>query len=199
MLQTIFGTLAIILTFVGYVPYIRDIVLGKTKPHLYSWLAWGLVGGIVFALQIMNGAGAAAYVTLAAELACVVVIILTLNYRVASTITSADTIFLTLALLSLALWLLVKQPLLAAILATITDLLSFIPTIRKSWQQPHSETLLFYVINIFRFGLAALALSAFTVVTALYPISWFILNSLFVVMLLWRRRYLGNHYAAPRN
>jgi len=29
--------IGIALTFAGYVPYIRDIFKGKTKPHVFSW------------------------------------------------------------------------------------------------------------------------------------------------------------------
>jgi len=188
MLKTTLSILAIILTFAGYIPYIKDVIRGKTKPHLYSWVAWGMVGGIVFALQLANGAGPAAFVTLAAELACLAVIVLTVKYKVASKITPADTLFIVLASLSLILWLVIKQPLWAALLATSTDLLSFVPTIRKSWHEPHSETLLFYLLNTLRFALAALAVSTYSVVTTLYPVSWLLLNGLFVVMLLWRRK-----------
>lgn len=188
MLKTIAGTLAIILTFAGYVPYIRDVISGKTKPHVYSWIAWSLVGGIVFALQITNGAGTAALVTLAAQAAALFVIYLTLKHKVASRATVADALFIVFALLSFVLWLVVKQPLLAALLATATDLLSFVPTIRKSWQDPHSETLLFYLFNTLRFALAALAISNYSLVTTLYPVSWLVLNGLFVLMLWWRRK-----------
>ncbi len=56
--------LAIILTFVGYVPYVRDTLAGKTTPHVYTWLIWGFVTLIAFGLQVGGGAGAGALVAL---------------------------------------------------------------------------------------------------------------------------------------
>ncbi len=188
MFKTVVGIIAIILTFIGYVPYIRDIISGKTKPHLYSWISWGLTGGIVFALQISNNAGSGAFVTLAAELACVLVILLTIKYKVLSKITITDKVFISLAFIALSFWLIADQPIVSAILLTTTDLLSFVPTIRKSWIAPNSETLSFYFLNILRFGLATLSLNNYTMVTMLYPITWFIANTLFVCMLVLRRK-----------
>ncbi len=191
MLKVVAGTIAIILTFIGYIPYIKDIVAGKTRPHIYSWISWGLVGGIVFALQVSNNAGAGAFVTLAAELACATVIYLTIKYKVSSKITNTDKAFFLLALIALGFWLIAKQPIVSVILLTITDLLAFAPTIRKSWIAPHSETLSFYFLNILRFGLAVLSLSNYTTITMLYPITWFIANTLFVYMLIFRRRTIS--------
>jgi hypothetical protein len=187
MIKTTIGVIAIALTFIGYIPYIRGIILGKTKPHLYSWISWGLTGGIVFALQISNNAGAGAFVTLAAELACALVIFLTIKYQVASKITKTDQAFIFLTLTALGFWLIAKQIVISAILLTLIDLLAFAPTVRKSWFSPHSETLAFYFLNILRFGLAVLALSSYTPVTMLYPLTWFIANTLFVCMLVLRR------------
>lgn len=56
-MKEIVGTIAVVLTFVGYVPYIRDTLKGKTKPHVYTWFVWGLVTLAAFALQMSAHAG----------------------------------------------------------------------------------------------------------------------------------------------
>lgn len=185
------GIIATFLVFVGYVPYLRDIVKGKTKPHLYSWFLWLLVTSIAFALQFSGGAGSGAFVTLAAALMCLAVIGIGLVQKSKIKIVKLDTVFLILALISLGLWLIAKQPVLSTILATSVDLLGFAPTIRKSWNNPHSETLSFYYLNSLRFGLAVVALQKYSIVTALYPVSWLVANSLFALMLIIRRRQVG--------
>lgn len=187
-IKDLIGIIAIVLTFIGYVPYIRDIFKGKTKPHIYSWFLWGFVTTIAFALQLSGGAGIGAYVTLAAAVLCIVVFILGLRLKGKRDITLSDTLFLLLAFVALFLWLVAKQPVLSAILVTATDLLGFAPTIRKSWNNPHSETLSFYLLNSLRFLLAVLALQQYSIITALYPITWMIANGLFGVLLMIRRR-----------
>jgi hypothetical protein len=186
--KNIIGTFAVLLTFISYIPYTRDIIKGKTKPHIYSWFLWGFVTLIAFALQLSDNAGPGAFVTLTAALLCSVVIILSFVKKGNSEIVLLDTLFLILAFIALALWLVAKQPLLSIILVTVVDLLGFLPTVRKSWNKPYSETLSFYWANTFRFLLATIALTRYTVITALYPISWMAINGLFALMLIWRRK-----------
>ena len=139
-IKIIIGTIAVILTFVGYFPYIADIFRGKTKPHLFSWLIWGITTGIVYALQVSAGAGAGSWVTLCLTIIMVFILLISFK-RGEKNIKRVDVIFLALALLSLPLWLLVKQPVLSIILLSVIDISGFVPTIRKSWNSPYSETL----------------------------------------------------------
>lgn len=189
-LKPLLGTIAVMLTFLGYVPYIRDILKNKTTPHLYSWFLWGFVTALAFALQIADNAGPGAFITLAAALLCGVVLILSLVKKGGHDIKPIDGFFLLLAFISFGLWVVAKQPVISAILTTITDLLGFLPTIRKSWNKPWSETLSFYWANTFRFGLAMFALNRYTIMTALYPLSWLLANGLFGVMLVMRRKVI---------
>lgn len=188
-IKNIIGIIAVFLVFIGYIPYVRDIVKGKTIPHMYSWFLWGFVTTIAFALQISDKAGIGAFVTLAAAIMCVVVIVLSFVFhRSKFDITKLDTVFLILAFVSLGIWLIAKQPVLSAILATTTDLLGFLPTIRKSWNKPFSETLSLYSLNTFRFSLAVISLQHYSIITALYPVSWVFANGLFAGMLMIRRK-----------
>ena len=190
--KNILGIVATILVFLCYIPYIRDIVRGKTKPHVYSWFLWGFVTLIAFALQLSDNAGSGAFVTLAVAIMCFVVIIFGFIYKSKVKIVKSDTIFLIFAIISLGLWLIAKQPVLSVILTVIIDLLGFAPTIRKSWNNPFSETLTFYYLNSVRFGLAIIALQKYSLLTALYPTAWLLANALFALMLIIRRKKLEN-------
>ena len=163
-IKNILGFVATFLVFIGYIPYLRDIIKGKTKPHLYSWFLWSFVTFIAFALQVSGGAGSGSLVTLAAAIMCIAVITLGIIYKAKVTIVKIDTIFLILAFIALGLWLIAKQPIISTILTTLVDLLGFAPTIRKSWNRPHTETLTFYYLNSLRFGLAIIALQKYTIV-----------------------------------
>jgi hypothetical protein len=189
-IKNILGFVATILVFVGYIPYVRDIIKGKTKPHVYSWFIWTFLTSIVFALQLRDGAGSASLVTLAAAICCLSVLLLGIYFKNKIKITMTDNIFLFLSVCVLGLWLIAKQPVISAILATLIDVLAFAPTVRKSWNQPYSETLSFYYLNSFRFGLAVLALQKYTIVSAIYPIIWLLANGLFAVLIVVRRKQL---------
>ena len=185
--KTILAVSAVILTFVGYVPYIADIFKGKTKPHAYSWLIWGTLTGIIFALQVSAGAGVGSVVTLFLTLISFFVFIQSLK-RGTANITNVDKVFLVLALCALPLWLVINQPVLSIILLMTIDLLGFVPTVRKTWQDPYTETLSMYVITTFRHMISFLALAEYNIVTWLFSVSGIIVNILFSFMLIYRRR-----------
>ena len=189
-LKNIVGIVAVLLTFIGYIPYIKDVISGKTVPHVYSWFLWGFVTLIAFALQVSAGGGIGAYVTFTAGLLCTIVFIIGFTKKGKKDITQVDTIFFILALIALGFWLIAKQPVISAILTTGVDLLGFAPTIRKSWNKPYSETLSFYLLNTIRFILAVFSLQRYTIVTALYPLAWIFGNGLFGLMLIMRRKQL---------
>jgi len=187
--KSVIGIIAVILTFSGYIPYIRDILNGKTKPHMYSWFLWMFVGSLAFSLQFSDGGGAGSFVTLAATIMCAVVFLLSFFRKSSNDITKSDTLFFGLTIAAVVVWLFAKQPLFSMVLTTGIDLLCFVPTIRKSWHKPETETASFYLINSFRFFLAAVALQRYTIITALYPVVWMVANGLFVVMLELRKKY----------
>lgn len=188
VIKQLLGIGATCLVFVGYVPYFRGVISGKIRPHIYSWLVWSIVAFIVFALQVSGGAGAGSLVTLATALMCVGVIILSYVLKRRVEAVKMDLVFLVLAVIALGFWLIAKQPVLSIVLATTVDLLAFVPTVRKTWSYPHTETVTFYYFMTWRFGLAVLALQKYSVVTALYPVTWLVVELCFALMLIVRQR-----------
>ena len=185
--KIIISLVAVVLTFVGYVPYVRDVLKKKTTPHSFTWFIWGLVGFIGYGLQVFGGAGVGSWALLVACCVCFFIFILSLRIG-DKDITLSDIIFFLLALVSLFLWLVVKQPVWSAILAVTVEILGFIPTIRKSWNNPYSETLFTYEVCFFRHGLSIFALQQFNILTLLYPIVWSLANLVFAIILIIRRR-----------
>lgn len=189
--KNIIGIVAIALTFIGYAPYFRDLLKGKTKPHIFSWFIWAIVTSIIFALQVSAGAGLGSVVTLA--VAVISLLIFILGFKNGNKIIKKiDVVFLVLALLAIPLWLVIKQPVLSIILLSTIDMLGFAPTVRKSWNAPYSETLSLYTITTFRHGLSIVALANYNIVTLLFPSTWVIANALFSIMLIIRRKKIPN-------
>lgn len=185
-LKTTVSIIAILLTFIGYIPYIHDTLNKKTTPHIYTWFIWGLVTAIAYGLQVSGGAGVGSWITLAVAIFCFFIFVLGLRYG-KKDIAQSDTVFFILSFVALFLWLIAKQPVLSVILTSSIDMLGFAPTIRKSWNKPHSETLFFYEFSAFRHGLSLLALQHYSVVTWLYPGTWALANALFSIILIIRR------------
>lgn len=189
-LKQLVAVMAAALTFISYIPYYRDILRDKTHPHLYTWLLWALLSALLVALQVQGGAGAAVLVSGAAVLLCIGVVLLSTK-KGTKDITRLDTYVAGLGLVAIFFWLGVDQPVLSALLLIVADLLAFIPTIRKSWNSPHSETLSLYVTNTLRFSMALFAVKEYTFLAASWIVVWVLANGLFALMLIVRRRQVS--------
>lgn len=124
--------------------------------------------------------------TFAVAAVCIIIFFLCLKYGEKS-ITRSDIVFLALALCSLILWLVVDQPVWSVVLIVLTDVLGFAPTVRKSWNYPHSETLFTWEVCVFRHGLSIFALERLNLLTLLYPVAWTAANLVFCIILIVRR------------
>lgn len=188
--KELLGFAAIIIAFSSYVPYFRDIFAGKTKPHAFSWLVFGVITLIGFAGQISSGGGTGAWVTGFSGLVCFIIFYFAVK-RGEKNIVLADWLSLVGAFIAIILWLVTKGPLLSVVLITVISFLGFFPTIRKSYMKPHQETLSSYSLSGLKFFLSIFALNSFSIITVLYPVAIIVINWAFVVMLLVRRKELG--------
>lgn len=191
--EYIFGMSAALAGVIQYIPYIRDILNGRTRPHAFSWFVWGLPCGIIFAAQVVEGAAAGAWATAVTTILCTFIFILSFFYG-EKEIKLLDWICFALALLAVALWVITKNPLGSVILITIADMLGFAPTIRKSLKKPYDETLSTYAIGGLKWILSLFALKTLTFTICLYPIAMIIGNWLLVSLLLVRRSALTSAY-----
>lgn len=188
--KTIISIIALVLTFIGYYPYFRDLLSKKIQPHIFSWFIWGIATTIIFALQISAGAGVGAWVTITVALISFSIFFLGLRNG-DKNIKRIDIVFLVLALLGIPLWLLADQPVLSVVLLCTIDALGFAPTVRKSWNSPYSETLSFYAITSVRHAFSIWALVEYNIITMLFPSIWVTFNALFAILLFIRRRKIS--------
>ncbi|MDR3492139.1 MAG: hypothetical protein P4M12_08895 [Gammaproteobacteria bacterium] len=170
-------------------PYIRDILRGKTRPHAFSWFVWGLPCGIIFAAQLVKGAGPGAWTTGITSLLCTIIFILSLHYG-EKDIKFVDWVCLAFASIAVALWAITKDPVGSVVLITLSDVLGFVPTLRKSINKPYDETMSAYTIAGFKWIFSLLALNAYSFTICLYPLAMIVSNWLLVILLMVRRSVL---------
>jgi len=185
--KVILGIIAVAIGLVSYIPYFKDIFYGQTKPHIFSWLIWALLEGTDFFAQLSKGGAAGAWVTGTTAVLCLSVFVVSLS-RGEKNITRTDKITFVGALLGLLFWLVTSNPLTAVILVSITDFLGFVPTFRKSYYRPHEETAKLYAMSVLKLAVSLFALGSFNPTTVIYPASLILTNTVFVVMILIRRK-----------
>jgi hypothetical protein len=182
---------AIAVTFVLFVPYVRSVHRGHTKPHVFTWVIWGLGTLTVFAAQMAGGAGVGAWPIGISGLISSYIAVLAHLKRDDATITGADWAFLVAALSALPFWFLTADPLWAVVTLTVVDLIGFGPTVRRAYRHPHAEHAGFFALSAGRNALVILALERYSLTTVLFPAGVGVACALLVLMLVWRRASLG--------
>lgn len=181
------GFVTIILSIIGHTPYIIDTIRGKTKPHVFTWTIWSIITLLAFLGQWVKGGGAGSWGTGITGVMAILITLFAIK-KGARDITLSDKIFFIGALLAIIPWYLTKDPTISVIIAATIDFSAFVPTIRKTINNPKSETLATYSINIVRHILSFIALENYNLVTLLYPAYLLSMNLVMTTIIL--RPYL---------
>jgi hypothetical protein len=189
--KEIFSVIAIVLTFLAFVPYIRAILSGAIKPHVFSWVIWGTTTFVVFLAQLKGKGGVGSWPIGVSGSITLFIAYLAYMKRADITVTKADWLFLVSALSSLPFWYFTSDPLWAVVILTLVDVLGFGPTVRKAHRFPHSESLLFFALFAARNILVILALENYSVTTVLFPAVIATACLSLMTMVTYRRRVLA--------
>ena len=186
--KEMFGAIALLLTFAAFLPYIQSILAGQTRPHVFSWLIWGVGTVVVFVAQLLDGGGYGAWVI--GVSGCITCGIACLAWAKSgdTSIVRMDWVFLALAMSALPLWFFTETALSAVIVLTLVDILGFGPSVRKAYDHPHDENATFFAIGAVRNGFVVLALQNYSWTTVLFPAAVGLACLLFVMLILGRRQ-----------
>lgn len=173
--HAVLGLLSGLLIFFAIIPYIRDILRHKTRPNSISWLGWTVLLSIGAAAQLKEGASFSVMLLLGDIIGTGIVFLLSLKYGVAK-YTLFDKLSFIFGFLAIALWIITKNPLTALILSVLADFIVSLPTVKKSFSNPMSET----PSAFFMFALAAflglISTTKFDVANLLFPTYLFAIN-----------------------
>jgi hypothetical protein len=169
MVKEWLSAVAIALTLAAFLPYIRAILRGAVRPHVFSWVIWSVTTFVVFLAQLADRGGAGAWPTGVSAGITIFIALLAWRKRADITITATDWLFFAAAMSAVPFWTLTADPLWAVVVLTTVDVLGFGPTLRKAWHLPHSESLLFFGLFTVRSLIAIAALENYTLTTVLFP------------------------------
>lgn len=188
-IKLLFGIISSIVAIVCFVPYLRDIFRRQTQPHAYSWLVWAILQTVGVAAQLKDGAGYGAWALAISAVFCFTIFILSFKYGTRN-ITRFDGVCLFASLIAIAFYFSLENPLWAIVVVAVVDFVGFLPTFRKGWEEPATETPSTFALSALANLLSLFALQHYSITTVLYIASLFFTNSSFVAMILWRRKKL---------
>lgn len=188
-LQEFFGIGAGIVELVALPLYIRSILKGGTKPDRVTWWVLTLVSGLLTASYFEVGAEQTIWLPLAFTIGMFLTALLSIKYGEGKlTLNTTDRISLIGAIVSLAVWSLLKSPITALYLIILTEFIGLYPTIQKSYMRPWTESKLPWILGTVAAALNVLAIDQWTLAIALYP--WYVLltNTLIIYFLVYPRK-----------
>lgn len=189
--KQLLSVVAIALTLVAFFPYIRSIIQGTIKPHVFSWVIWGTTTFVVFLAQLEDNGGVGAWPIGVSGGITLFIALLAYVKRADITITKTDWLFFVSAMSSLPFWYFTSDPLWAVAILTTVDVLGFGPTIRKAYVFPRSESLLFFALFTIRNLVVIMALEHHSVTTVLFPAVIAAACMLLMALITYRRRALA--------
>lgn len=141
----IFGVAATAMIFFSQLYEIRSIFVTdkrtgkKTRPSKSTFWIWAVVQGIMTASYVATGEIFSAGVGVAYTLTILIIAILSIWYGYGRW-ERLDTLCTVGAVITIGLWILFRDPMVALVSSIVTDLFGSVPTIKKVWEDPTSES-----------------------------------------------------------
>jgi len=177
--------------WIGSAAYLRDTLAGRTKPHRVTFLIWGTAPLIGVAASFANGVRWAALPVLMTGLAPALIFLASFHNKNARwEIRPFDYICGAFSILALMLWGLTHEPDIAILFAILSDALAALPTMRKAWTHPETETPLAYATSLISVLTSFVVMPEFTFSACAFPVYLLGCNS--IILLVLGRKKLGH-------
>jgi len=163
------GYLSAVAMLWSFIPYIRDIFKGKTKPERASWLIWAILGAILFFSQLAKGASYSLFMPAAQGIGDLFIFVLAIKYGMGGFL-KRDIIALTGASVGLFLWYLTREATVALLIAVFIDATGATLTVIKSYEHPTSETISNWVLGVFAGLLSCIAVGNYNLILLIFPV-----------------------------
>lgn len=180
-IKIIASTIATGIALVAYIPYLIDMFRGRNKPHIYTWISIFLVTAVVAYIQLIGGAGIGALPTILGAIVNGIILFYCFRFGTKDVI-FLDKVCLAISILGVISYaFLSNRPVISLIIVTVAEVISFIPTFRKTRNDPYSESLTSYYLLMIKLVLILIALQNYNILTVSYSVLWLVIFVIFLV------------------
>jgi hypothetical protein len=185
MLDPRFAILSGPIAVTGALTYAYDTLRGRNQPNRVTWAMWTLAPMIGFAAQISEGVGLESILTFSIGFGPLLVLIASFVTKKAYwQLTAFDLACGSLSLAALACWAITGTGLVALVLSVTADLSAAVPTIRKSYREPQSESGHSYLFGTAAALLTLLTIRDWTLANAAFGVYVLIIDALLASLVL---------------
>jgi hypothetical protein len=172
-----FVFLGSIFSLAGAGIYVRDTWRGNTAPNRVTWTLWGIEPLLAFAVERQQHVGLASVMTLVLGTVPIVVIAVSFHDpRSVWKVGRFDIVCGAVSVVGLVVWIVINQATVGLVSFVAADAMAAIPTLRKSFLEPETESSWSFLSGIIFAGITLLTLRHFTTAGALFPCSVLVMN-----------------------
>jgi hypothetical protein len=182
----LFGVLAGVLGAADTVPYVRDILAGRTRPYRSTWLIWAVLAIVVCASQRADGASWSLVMAAVQAVLTSVIFVLAIR-RGEGALGRVERVMLGVAAGGVAGWLVAGEPVVATACVVTADLIGAAMMLPKTYRDPQSETLATFALASVAGAFAAGAVGRLDASLLLYPIYFCVANGAIALLIVSRR------------
>jgi hypothetical protein len=173
-----------------YVPYIRDVMRGSTRPHRGSWTIWCVLSVIVLASQRADGGRWSLLVVVAQLVGGVTILLLAAERGVGGT-SRVDLGLGAIAAAGLIGWYLAGDPTVATLCVVLADCVAVVMMLPKTYAHPYSETRSAFVLSALSGVFAMAAVGSLDFGLLLYPAYFAVADTVVIALITYRRLELA--------
>lgn len=159
MINDNFVYLGALLSLTGSLNYVWNTIQGKTKPNRVTWFLWALAPLVAFAAMLGEGVSfKASLMTFMVGFGPLLVFLSSfVNKNSVWKLTRFDMICGLLSLVGVIAWFVTRTGEVAILFSIVADGLALLPTLRKSFEDPESESDLVFLFASINAAITLLA------------------------------------------
>lgn len=169
MIDDRFMYLSALLIAWGAYSYIQDVRRNSIQPNLVTWLLWTIAPLIAFAAQVGADVGPASFLTLMVGL-CPLAVFITGLTKGSFRPTRFDILCGGASVIGLYLWQVTGSGVLAISMSIIADGLAALPTVKKAYLDPRSESPFLFLLFAISAAITLLTLNKLSLESAGFPL-----------------------------
>jgi len=179
MIDVHFVILGAAIGAVGTWWYLRDTLRGVTRPNRVTWALWAALPLLACAVEVQAGVGLRSLMTFVSGFGPLLVFVASFrNPQATWHIERVDWACGALSVAGLVVWLTAHQATVGLVAFIVADALAALPTLRKSWLAPETETTAAYVTAAVNGAITMLTVNHWTTAVVSFPLYIVVIASL---------------------
>jgi hypothetical protein len=163
------GILSGVIVFIAGIPYVIEIIKGRTKPQRMAWVIFFTLSGVSFFAQLQEGAIHSLWFPLVLLVNSAVVFALTLKFGMGG-VGTFDVACLFAAIGIMLIWAMTKSPSIAIVSSVAVNTIGKVLVAKKVYHHPETEYLPTWIWSAIASVLAVLSVGKLAWILILTPL-----------------------------